>query len=99
MAVTARLEALSTTAEVLVSSDALSRIEPDIPLKVAVQNVDASIAVYLGGSNVTSAGANGYLLAAGEQISFDLYVGDVLYAVAASGTPSVRVLEIGNKKV
>lgn len=99
MAFAARVVALSTTAAVIVSADNISRIEPDIPFRVAIQNDDASITVYIGGPNVTSAGVGGYKLLAGEQIAFDLYVADApVYAVAASGTPNVRVLEIGDKK-
>lgn len=100
MAFAARVVALSTTAAVVVTADNISRIEPDIPFRVAIQNDDASITVYIGGSDVTSAGNNGYKLIAGAQIALDLYVGDgPLYAVSASGTPNIRVLEVGNKKV
>lgn len=99
MAVNARLEPLSTTAEEIVPAAALGYVEPDIPYRVAIKNVDAGITVYIGGSNVTSAGVNGYELLAGDKIAIDLYTTEGLWAVAASGAPSVRILEIGNKKV
>lgn len=99
MAVNARLEALSTTAEEIVPAAALAFTGVNIPYRVAIKNVDAAITVYIGGSNVTSAGANGYELLFGEKIAIDLYVTEGLWAVAASGTPSIRILEIGNKKV
>lgn len=99
MPVYARLEALSTTAEAIVDQTALAYTTSTTPYRVAIKNMDGAISVYLGGSNVTSAGANGYELPFGATISLDLYTGDVLWAVAASGTPNIRILEIGHKKV
>ncbi len=78
--------ALSTTAaKVLDSSTA--------PSKVWVKNKDASIVVYVGKTGVTA--ATGYRLGAGEQVAleFDESTPE-LYAVAASGTPSVMVLRV-----
>jgi hypothetical protein len=97
MPVYARIEGLTTTAEALVTLDQLRNTEVNRPHRFAIKNVDGAITVYLGGSNVTNAGANGYELIAGASIAMDLYAGDELYAVAASGTPSIRILEIGNK--
>lgn len=51
-----------------------------------------SASVDLGASSVTT-GA-GFALAPGESVSIDTF-GDVLYAVAASGTVTVHVLETG----
>lgn len=50
-------------------------------------------AVYLGGSTVTS--ANGYVLAAGGTLSGWLFPGDALYALTASGTSTLAVLQLG----
>jgi hypothetical protein len=99
MPVYARLEPLSTTAEAIVSSTNLTYTNTGTPYRVAIKNVDGAITVYLGGADVANTGANGYELLFGTTISLDLYTGDVLYAVAASGTPNIRILELGNKKI
>ncbi len=64
------------------------------PCSLLVHNADGSIVVYLGGSDVTT--SNGVPLAAGVKQSVNnLAGGERLYAIAASGTPSVRVLKQG----
>ena len=79
----ANQNALSTSAEVVV---------PARPGRAfcEVKNTDAAINVYLGPSGVTS--SDGHLLKPGEAFSFENYIGAV-YAVAASGTPTVTVIE------
>jgi hypothetical protein len=57
-----------------------------------IQN-KGSASVWLGNSTVTT--ANGFEFVAGAAATADLGSGDALYAVAASGTVSVHVLEIG----
>lgn len=59
---------------------------------VAVKNTGATTC-YLGGSGVTS--ATGYPLAAGETLAYDALPGDVVYAVCASGSTTVAVLQVG----
>jgi hypothetical protein len=73
--------ALSTTAAIVLTAGTFtSRI---------VCNDDASITEYIGGSNVTSGGANGVKLTAGQ--CWDVsHTTAAIYAVAASGTPNAR---------
>lgn len=59
---------------------------------ILVTNRHATVSVYLGPSIVTS---TGYELKAGESVSVDLNPGETLYAIAASGSVSVHVLEVG----
>lgn len=76
--------ALSTTAEeIAVVKDGRDVIE--------VKNSDSSISIYLGVDSYVSA-SNGHLLKAGEAFVFERYVGPV-WAVAASGTPTVTIIE------
>jgi hypothetical protein len=56
-----------------------------------------SVAVFVGGSDVTASGANaGFQLDAGEAIPMDLFDGEVPYGICASSqTSTVHVLESG----
>lgn len=58
------------------------------PNKVLVRN-DSGINVYLGNADVDS---TSFLLADGESVEVDV-INEHLYAVAASGTPDITVLE------
>jgi len=73
--------ALSTTAAIVLPSGSyVARI---------ICNDDASIAIYIGASNVTAAGANGVKLSAGQ--CWDVsHTTAAIYAVSASGTPNAR---------
>jgi hypothetical protein len=90
----AGLVSVGTTATLLAT--------PAVPTYVAssqssfcLQNVsDAD--VFLGGSGVTTS-AYGHKLAAGESISLDLNYGDGIYAIVATGSKSVAVLEVGTR--
>lgn len=95
MTIRARTIALSTTAAAVVTNAELAHTPLNRLYSIAIKNVDGLIDVHIGGSTVTSAGANGFTLAAGNSISIDLAPGDELYAVAASGTPNIDVLEAG----
>lgn len=77
------------------------------PKTVVVQNNDAAINVFLGGQTrlgpgldtvggaaYTLSSTNGFKLAFGQSASFVLGPTDSLWAIAASGTPSVIVLEM-----
>lgn len=56
-----------------------------------VKNLDASIVVYLGhATGVTS--STGYPLAAGATFGFS-NMSDAVYAIAASGTPTLAIIE------
>jgi hypothetical protein len=79
--------ALSTTAAKVVDSSTKKSV-------VKIKNLHATILVYVGKTGVTA--ATGYQLAAagGEvTLTFDESTPEV-YAVAASGTPSVAVLRV-----
>lgn len=86
MAFKSETNTLSTTSEVIFTF-------PNEGTSVIVRNNDASIIVYLGGPDVTT--SNGFPLAAGASIPVSGYAGEILYAVAASGTPVIRLLEQG----
>lgn len=60
---------------------------------VLLRNKHASVSVYLGDSAVAS--SDGFELAAGEAAAIDLETGEVLYAIAASGTVTVHKLVSG----
>lgn len=82
--INATQNALSTSAE-LVLAARRSRVFCE------VKNADSSISVYVGGTDAVSS-SNGHLLKAGEALAFENYVGPV-YAIAASGTPTVTTIE------
>ncbi len=77
--------ALSTSAELIFPArNVQSR-------RLTVKNHDASIVVYVGADEgVTS--ANGYALASGASVEFEEHEGEI-WAIAASGTPSVGLIE------
>jgi hypothetical protein len=59
---------------------------------VLVANTTGSaVTAYLGGDNVSS--SNGYALAQNATVSITLYPGDVLYAITASSTATLSVLQ------
>lgn len=78
---------LSTTASQLTAT-ATNR--KTVSLKAPTAN---AANIYIGTSNAVSTG-NGYELAAGDAVEFDLTEGQALYAIAASGTPRVCIAEL-----
>jgi hypothetical protein len=54
-----------------------------------IKNVDATLAVYVGGSTVTA--ADGFPLAAGESVSLDLNAGTVVWVVSA-GSSNIKII-------
>ena len=58
------------------------------PNRVLIRN-DSGISVYLGDSTVDS---TGFLLGTGESVEVDV-INEHVWAVAASGTPDITVLE------
>jgi hypothetical protein len=86
MAITTSQNALSTAAEIIFAANSGVTYRE-------VTNTDASISVYLGNSSsVTS--SNGHLLAAGKSFGFDGPAAKLaIYAIAASGTPTVTLVE------
>lgn len=89
MATTITTQALSTTAAAITSATTGGG-RRDIYIK----NMDASIVVYIGDEDDVSA-TNGWPLAAGAEIKLEIddYRDPTLYAVAASGTPRIAVIE------
>lgn len=81
---TAGQNALSTTAEVIFAA------KPD-RLFCEVKNLDASITVYIGPTDAVTS-SNGHALKAGESFAFENVIG-AIYAIAASGTPTVSTIE------
>lgn len=81
LSITAEQNALSTTAEIVAAADQLRH-------SCTVKNLDAAIIIYVGPAGVTS--ANGMSVAAGASIM--LKTTGPVYAVAASGTPTVAIL-------
>jgi hypothetical protein len=59
----------------------------------AFKNLDASLTVYFGGSNVTS--SNGYPVSPGASISIPVNAGNDVWACTASGTVTVAELGVG----
>lgn len=87
MALGTKQVALSTTAAKVADASAHAST-------VKVKNMHATILVYVGDLGVTA--STGYLVnAAGGEVTFE-YLGasEALYAVAASGTPSVCVARV-----
>jgi len=61
---------------------------------ISIQNTDASIVVYIGGAGVTST-SYGVSLSAGQSVTIDsLGPNEVVYAIAASGSPKVALLKV-----
>jgi hypothetical protein len=83
-ALTHNQNALSTSAEVVIAANS-ARVYAEIT------NHDVAINVFLGkDSSLTT--SNGYLLAPGKAFGFARYTGPV-WAIAASGTPTVSFIE------
>ena len=94
MAVHGEDNALSTAREVVWTATQAASI--DHPNLVWVENKDGSIEMTVGGSDVAD-DSKGLTLAAGATLGpFTLtQPGEELYAIAASGTPSISVLVTG----
>ena len=88
MALTGKRVTATTTATRLDTADT----DTVAGKSVALKNAGAA-SVDLGASTVTS-GA-GYELAAGAAVSIDLGAGESVYAITASGTAVVHVIETG----
>lgn len=76
--------ALSTTAELVLAANSERKY-------AEVKNTDASIKVYVGPTASVTA-ANGHEIAAGGAFGWENYIGPI-YAIAASATPTVTVIE------
>jgi len=86
------------TAQIALNSSTATKINtvggtPSSYYKIYVKNLDASINVFVGITGVTS--STGLRLNAGETTIIDpVVVGTDLYAISASGTPSVAVMAV-----
>jgi hypothetical protein len=86
------------TAQIALNSSTATKINtvggtPSSHYKIYVKNLDASINVFVGITGVTS--STGLRLNSGETTIIDPVVaGTDLYAISASGTPSVAVMAI-----
>lgn len=86
------------TAQIALNSSTATKINtvggtPSSHYKIYVKNLDASINVFVGITGVTA--ATGLRLNSGETTIIDPVVaGTDLYAISASGTPSVAVMAI-----
>jgi hypothetical protein len=97
MPVYARQEPLSTTRELVLTASQIRRAGATVPIQVAVKNNDAAIIIYVGDVTVADTGANGFAIAPGATFSYEVRSPDELvYVVAASGTPSASIIAIGN---
>lgn len=90
MAIKTTLSALSTTRAAVFTPTTGSLQDPT---PILIQNPDAAINIFLGGPTVTNTGAaTGILISPGQIITMSLTNGDILYAIAASGTPNIVVM-------
>ncbi len=87
MALVSSTNTLSTTAEVIHTAVNGSG---HVPEGILIYNDDASIVVYVGGPTVDT--SNGIPIAAGGSLSLDVVSAEQVWAVAASGTPVIRIL-------
>ena len=76
--------ALSTSSEKIVSAFNGAR-------RVKIKNLDASIVVYVG-TTTAVASTNGWGLKTNDVLELDDVAGE-LWAIAASGTPSIAIIE------
>lgn len=60
------------------------------PLPVLVRNLDATVTIWIGGSDVSA--TNGYELLAGESLALSLYGESEIPNAFAVGTPKLSVL-------
>lgn len=81
LSITTEQNALSTTAEVIAVVDQLRHSS-------LIKNLDASITVYVGPAGVTS--SNGMPLSSGQSVT--IHSTGPIYAIAASGTPTIAIL-------
>ena len=80
---TASQNALSTNAEVIFAARPTR-------VRAVVKNLDAAISIYIGAADTVSS-TTGLTLLAGESV--EVFTTAAIYAIAASGTPSVGLME------
>ena len=83
---------LSTTAQKVITFP-----NTQASVRCYFQNNDATNAVWIGNSTVTTSGATvGLKIAAGATMELHFDGGDTVWAIAAAGTPSLTVLSMKN---
>jgi len=90
MAIAHNRVSVGTTATLLESA----RANDPTGENVIIQNPDASVTVYIGGTGVTTA-SYGFALLAGQVLSLPLQRGEAVYGVVAASTLTVNVLTQG----
>ena len=90
MAINHQVVALNANTATTVSIPQANQAPYESKVSYSFQNLDASLPIYIGGSGVTTS-SYGYALFAGQVYSADLLASDIIYAISASGTPSVAV--------
>lgn len=86
-------KSVGTSATDLTTTDSAGDIG-QVGMSVLIQNLDASAALYLGGSGVTTS-SYGHKLAAGTAVAIQLAPGEIVYGVVATGTINVGLLYQG----
>jgi hypothetical protein len=79
------LHTLSTAPEMIASGASATLSD-----KVSVLVSAPSATIFVGGPDVTA--ANGVAVTSSDTLSIDLLAGDSLFAIASTGTPTVRVM-------
>lgn len=82
----------ATSARISVGTSAVT-LAADVDSGAALIRNRGTGAVYLGDASVTS--STGFQVDPGETVPVDLFPGDTLYAVSASGSNVVHVLRVG----
>ena len=81
----------AVTAGIAVDGSATKR-GPNQPILCVLENTDASVTVYVGGATVDKTGVNkGLSLAPGAQLALEIIYTDIVYIIAATGTPVITV--------
>lgn len=84
---------VTTTAGIVITGADTAGEDTTDAKGVLIKNTHASITIYIGGSDVDS--THGYPVLAGEALPLGgVGAGDLLYAVAASSTVVVAILEV-----
>jgi hypothetical protein len=93
MAIAQQIVTLNSSTATLVTISKAQQANYETRVSTSFQNLDGSIDIYLGNSDVTNS-SYGYIIHAGASISLDLLPGDEIYAIAPAGTPRIAVLAL-----
>lgn len=90
MAINHQIVQTNSSNQTLVSIPQANDIPYESKVSLSIQNLDSSISVYLGGNGISSTNF-GFKLLPAQTFTVDLLPGDMLYAIADSGTPKLAV--------